>query len=29
MEGSGVHLRFGVLCKTVDSVSVPVIPRGD
>lgn len=26
---SGVHLRHGVLCRTVDSVSVPVVPRGD
>ncbi len=29
VEGSGVHLRHGVLCKSVGSVSVPIIPRGD
>ena len=29
VDGSGVHLRHGVLCRSVGSVSVPVIPRGD
>ena len=29
LGSSDVHLRHGVLCRVVDGVSLPVVPRGD